>query len=203
MLLQLCLPEPGWIHLSVFVTRRLYHDFLQEGKTYFIMKDGSALPYYKTVLDIIPKIYVYNRNSLKGVECLNLREVKSVIVEDTEDYEERAKKFLTFINKDLKDRSDLREAFKRIWNGEELFDLMHRDKDIFPELFGEEFDEYLTELKSRYDDVDFLSYFYEKYCLQEFFFPRYSEDWLKVFDGPDDDIKFVNPDDLDDITLGE
>jgi len=44
---------------------------------------------------------------------------------------------------------------------------------------------------------------YEKYCLQEFFFPRYSEDWLKVFDGPDDDIKFVNPDDLDDITLGE
>lgn len=174
--------------------------FLPEGKTYFIMKDGSALPYYKAVLDLIPKIYVYNRKSLKGVECLNLREMKSVIVEGTEEYDERAKKFLSFINKDLKYHTILKEVISLIWNGEELHNLLWENDELFPECYAEEYDKYLTDLKLKYDDTDFLSYFYEKYCLQECFCPRYSEGWLEAFEGPEQ-TQLINLDDLKNITL--
>ena len=158
--------------------------FLPEGKTYFIMKDGSTLPFYRAVLDIIPKIYVYNRESSQGTECLNLRNLKSIIVEGTEEYEERAKKFITFIHTDLADNQELKEVISCIWNGDQLYDLISKGEQIFPECYVEDYDKYLIELRNKYDDVDFLSYYYEKYFLQECIYPKYSENWLENFDGP-------------------
>lgn len=147
-------------------------------KTFFIMQDGEVYTYFRTGMrnNRIVYIFVYDRTSSTGISILDWRNVKSILTEGTEEYDNKLKEFMKFLYNDLKDNKMLYRYICHIWNGnsDAAFDLYNEDCSL-----SEQYIKYMQELINRNAfDSDIVNYFYKVYCEQEITYPKYSEEWL-------------------------
>ena len=148
-------------------------------KSFFIMKDGEVKTYYKTqVNEGQLEILVYDRNSMTGLSPLNTQELKTTILEHSNEYCTKLKEFLNTITLDLHNRGkrQLYEYIMHIWNGNnEKAEECYWEDCTLPE-------QYIAYMESlvqfEIGDQDVLNYFKAVYCEQELVYPKYSEKWL-------------------------